>query len=103
MTILGFLGGTPEGTRNIMVSASSSRENLRRAFAFYGLSPNYKNNPNPSPAEIRFGLSCLGASVLIGLFKKRCHTNGFSDFRVADFLVFTLQAVTEMPKSKPTS
>ena len=44
-----------------------------------------------------------GASVLIGLFKKRCHTNGFSDFRVADFLVFTLQAVTEMPKSKPTS
>ena len=44
-----------------------------------------------------------GASVLIGLFKKRCHTNGFSDFRVADFLVFTLQAVPEVPKSKPTS
>ena len=45
----------------------------------------------------------FGASVLIGLFKKRCHTNGFSDFRVADFLVFTLQAVPEVPKSKPTS
>ena len=44
-----------------------------------------------------------GASVLIGLFKKRCHTNDFSDFRVADFLVFTLQAVPEVPKSKPTS
>ena len=49
------------------------------------------------------GVFLSGASVLIGLFKKRCHTNGFSDFRVADFLVFTLQAVTEMPKSKPTS
>ena len=49
------------------------------------------------------GAFSIGASVLIGLFKKRCHTNGFSDFRVADFLVFTLQAVTEMPKSKPTS
>ena len=60
MTILGFLGGTPEGTRNIMVSASSSRENLRRAFAFYGSSPRYKNNPNPSPTEIRFGLLTLG-------------------------------------------
>lgn len=54
--------------------------------------------------RISFEIRCFyGASVLIGLFKKRCHTNGFSDFRVADFLVFTLQAVTEMPKSKPTS
>ena len=50
-----------------------------------------------------FNSPLFGASVLIGLFKKHCHTNGFSDFRVADFLVFTLQAVTEMPKSKPTS
>ena len=45
----------------------------------------------------------FGASVLIGLLEKRCHTIGFSDFRVADFLVFTLEAVTEMPKSTPTS
>ena len=28
----------------------------------------------------------FGVSVLIGLFKKRCHTNGFSDFRAADLL-----------------
>lgn len=54
--------------------------------------------------RISFEIRCFyGASVLIGLFKKRCHTNGFSDFRVADFLVFTLQAVPEVPKSKPTS
>ncbi|MCI6228830.1 MAG: hypothetical protein MR636_08940 [Clostridiales bacterium] len=62
MTILGFLGGTPEGTRSIMVSASSSRRraDVRRAFAFYGSSPQCENNPNPSPTEIRFGLLTLG-------------------------------------------
>ena len=54
--------GTPEGTRNIMVSASSSRRraNVHRTFAFYGSSPRYKNNPNPSPTEIRFGLFFFG-------------------------------------------
>lgn len=32
-----------------------------------------------------------GASVLIGFFKKRCHTSGFSDFRAANFpLYFTI-------------
>jgi len=31
------------------------------------------------------------------------HTNGFSDFRAADFLVSTSQTVPEAPKSKPTS
>ena len=57
-----LLGGTPEGARYIMVSASSSRRraNVRRTFAFYGSSPRNKNNPNPSPAEIRFGLFCFG-------------------------------------------
>ena len=100
-----FQSGTAKGTRNTMVPASSSRRraNVHRTFAFYCSSPKYENNPNPSPAEIRFGLLTLGTSVLIGLFKKHCHTNGFSDFRVADFLVFTLQAVPEVPKSKPTS
>ena len=54
--------GTPEGTRNTMVPASSSRRraNVHRTFAFYGSSPRYKNNPNPSPTEIRFGLFCFG-------------------------------------------
>ena len=54
--------GTPEGTRHTMVPASSSRRraNVHRTFAFYCSSPKYKNNPNPSPTEIRFGLSCLG-------------------------------------------
>ena len=37
----------------------------------------YKNNPNPSPTEIRFGLSCLGTSVFIGLFEKVSCTNTF--------------------------
>ena len=57
-----FCFGTPEGTRYIMVSASSSRRraNVHRTFAFYGSSPRYKNNPNPSPTEIRFGLFCFG-------------------------------------------
>ena len=35
----------------------------------------------------KFDNSDNGASVLIGLFKKRCHTNGFSDFRAANFLI----------------
>ena len=54
--------GTPEGTRNTMVPASSSRRraNVHRTFAFYCSSPKYKNNPNPSPTEIRFGLFCFG-------------------------------------------
>ena len=57
-----FFFGTPEGTRNIMVSPPSSRRqaNVHRTFAFYGSSPRYKNNPNPSPTEIRFGLLTLG-------------------------------------------
>ena len=57
-----FCFGMLEGTRYIMVSASSSRRraNVHRTFAFYGSSPKNKNNPNPSPAEVRFGLSCLG-------------------------------------------
>lgn len=38
----------------------------------------------------------FGASVLIGLFEKRCHTNGFSDFRAANFLVFTSQSNTKI-------
>ena len=54
--------GTPEGTRNTMVPASSSRRraNVHRTFAFYCSSPKYENNPNPSPTEIRFGLFCFG-------------------------------------------
>ena len=54
--------GTPEGTRNTMVPASSSRRraNVHRTFAFYCSSPKYENNPNPSPTEIRFGLLTLG-------------------------------------------
>ena len=57
-----LLGGTPEGARYIMVSASSSRRraNVHRTFAVYGSSPKYENNPNPSPTEIRFGLFCFG-------------------------------------------
>lgn len=42
------------------------------------------------------GVSFFGASVLIGLFEKSCHTNGFSDFRVANFLVFTSQSNTKI-------
>ena len=30
----------------------------------------------------------LGASVLIGLFEKACHTNAFSNFRASNFLIF---------------
>lgn len=66
----------------------------------HGENPTFRIVKPPKPSG--FGGNS-GASVLIGLFKKRCHTNGFSDFRVADFLVFTLQAVPEVPKSKPTS
>lgn len=42
-------------------------------------------------------LGRIGASVLMGLFKKRCHTNGFSDFRVTNFLsiYFTFSKVAE--------
>ena len=39
---------------------SHGLKTVHRTSAFYCSSPKYKNNPNPSPAEIRFGLSCLG-------------------------------------------
>ena len=37
------------------------RADVHRTSAFYCSSPRYKNNPNPSPAEIRFGLFFFGA------------------------------------------
>ena len=89
-----------------MVSASSSRRraDVQRTSAFYCSSPKYKNNPNPSPTEIRFGLFFFGASVLIGLFKKLCHTNGFSDFWATSILVslpHELHFITNMMQHKP--
>ena len=56
------ISGTPKGTRSMIVSASSNRRraNVHRTFAFYCSSPKYKNNPNLSPIEIRFGLFFFG-------------------------------------------
>ena len=81
----------PEGTRYIIVSVPSSRNRatVRRTVAFDCFRPSrYKNNPNP---QMWFGLFFFGTNILMGLFRKRCHTNGFWDFRAADFLVFTSQ------------
>ena len=66
-------------------SIQPSRAALIRVAIYGSRPPRHKNNPNP---KIRFGLFFFGANVLIGLFEKPCHTNGFLDFRATNFLVF---------------
>ena len=54
------------------------------------LPPPFRGTLFHKKTEIPEGVSqILGASVLIGLFKKHCHTNGFSDFRATNFPVLT--------------
>ena len=54
---------------------------LRRAFESHFRT---KNSGPPVNGNRNFR-----ASVLIGLFKKRCHTDAFLNFRASNFLVFT--------------
>ena len=56
----------------------------------------YKKRNRNGHVCIHYGI-CYGASVLIGLFKKRYHTNGFSDFRAVNFLVFSSHSSAKLP------
>ena len=53
------------------------------------MGPGTKNSGHP----VR-GNRILDADVLIGLFKIASDTNGFSDFRVSNFLNFTSHCVS---------